>query len=136
MTFAPTSAGSKSALLEILSDDLTTPTFDVALKGTATGSKVTAYYQSGGTATKTNQAYGTTKTDVSAVEVVNSGVFNLSYATITKSGDSSSPDNSSFYGLNAGVLAKSASTIRLSNATVSTTGIGRTVSLQRVRAQP
>jgi hypothetical protein len=84
----------------------------------------TAYYQSGGTVTKTGQAYSSSTTDESGVKVVNSGTFTLSDSTITTSGGTSSQDNSSFYGLNAGVLATSGSTINLSDCTITTTGTG------------
>ena len=88
------------------------------------GGTCTAYLQSGGTVDETEQSYCGTATDESAVNVTNSGAFTLSDSTITGSGNTSSPDNSSFYGLNAGVLASSSSTIDLSNCTVSTTGTG------------
>ena len=63
-----------------------------------------------------------------AVSVSNSGFFNLSGATITKSDGgvtetSTEQDNSSFYGYNAGVLAYQAG-ITISNSTISTTGQG------------
>jgi hypothetical protein len=48
----------------------------------------------------------------------------LTNSTVTTSGNTTSDDSSSFYGLNAGVLANSSSTINLSNCRVSTTGTG------------
>jgi hypothetical protein len=83
-----------------------------------------AYYQSGGTVTKASQVYGTSTADESGVKVVNSGTFTLSDSTVTTSGNTSSQDNSSFYGQNAGVLATSASTINLTNCAIQTTGTG------------
>ena len=88
------------------------------------GGTCTAYLQSGGTVAETEQSYCWTATDESAVKVTDSGTFILSDSTITGAGNTSSPDDSSFYGLNAGVLATSSSTIDLSNCTVSTTGTG------------
>jgi len=82
------------------------------------------YSQSGGTAALTNQSYSSVTADESAVKVTNSGVFTLTNSTITKSGTTSSDDNSSFYGQNAGILATTASTINLEDCTVNTTGRG------------
>ncbi len=82
------------------------------------------YSQNGGVATLTNQAIVATATDESGVEVTNSGVLTLTDSTVTTSGNTSSNDNSSFYGLNAAVLAESASKIYLSNVAISTSGTG------------
>lgn len=82
------------------------------------------YSQTGGTAEKTNQTYIATGTNQSGVTVSNSGVFSLSYSSVTTSGNTTSGDSSSFYGLNAGVLAKSGSTINLANCRVTTSGTG------------
>jgi hypothetical protein len=82
------------------------------------------YTQSGGTAIKTNQTYTSTTQDKSGVLVSNSGTLTLTYSSIITSGNTSSSDNSSFYGLNAGVLAESGSTIYLTGCNVSTTGTG------------
>jgi hypothetical protein len=87
-------------------------------------SEPTAYTQNGGTVIKSNQTYAASQADQSAVYVTNDGVFTLTYSTITKTGDTSSNDNSSFYGLNAAVLAEGGSTINLSNSTISSTGAG------------
>lgn len=84
----------------------------------------TAYYQSGGTNTLANQTYTSTKSDENAVQVENSGTFTLTNATITKSGDTASEENSNFNGSNAGVLAASASKIYLTNCTITTSGSG------------
>lgn len=82
------------------------------------------YTQSGGTATKTNQTYTSSTQDKSGILVSNSGTLTLTYSSIITSGNTSSSDNSSFYGLNAGVLAESGSTIYLTGCNVSTTGTG------------
>ncbi|MHC9538563.1 MAG: hypothetical protein AB9903_03505 [Vulcanimicrobiota bacterium] len=95
---------------------------DSGSSGSTTSS--TAYLQSGGTETKSGQAYSTSATDESAVKVTNAGTLTLSDSTITSSGETSSADNSSFYGLNAAVLATTASTINLTNSTVTTSGTG------------
>jgi hypothetical protein len=87
---------------------------------TATG----AYTLDGQTATQFSQTYTASHQDQSAVYVTNGGNLTLSDATITTSGNTSSTDNSSFYGLNAGVLVASGSSINMSDSSVSTTGTG------------
>jgi hypothetical protein len=89
-----------------------------AVTGTA------AYSQSGETVTKSNQTITASKQNESAVKITNSGVFTLTDSTVSKSGDTSSMDDSSFYGLNAAILAESGSEITLSNVTITTTGSG------------
>lgn len=84
----------------------------------------TAYSQTGGTITKADQAYTATTADVSAVKVSNSGTLTLTNPTIVKSGDTSSSDNSSFTGQNAGVLATGASKVAITCGTINTTGAG------------
>ena len=81
------------------------------------------YKLNGGTATQSNQTYSANATDTSGVWATNSGVLTLNNCTITTSGNTSSQDNSSFYGLNAGVLAASG-TIHMVGGSVSTTGTG------------
>lgn len=95
---------------------------DSGSSGSTTSS--TAYLQSGGTETKSCQTYSTSATDESAVKVTNAGALTLSDSTISSSGETSSADNSSFYGLNAAVLATTASTINLTNSAVTTSGTG------------
>jgi hypothetical protein len=124
VVFAPASNGSKSAQMEIPFKISTSSTHDVNLTATALGGVCKAYTQSGGTVAKTGQSYCGTATDESAVKATNSGVFSLSASAITSSGNTSSPDYSSFYGLNAGVLATSGSTVNFSSCTADTTGAG------------
>jgi hypothetical protein len=52
------------------------------------------------------------------------GIFTLSDSSVTTTGNTSSQDNSSFFGLNAGVLAEFASKIYISNCSVTTSGTG------------
>ena len=82
-----------------------------------------SYTQNGGTATKTNENFTGASTDESGVLVKNSGTLTMTNCTVTTSGNTSSSDNSSFYGLNAGVLASS-SKITMTGGTVTTTGSG------------
>jgi hypothetical protein len=88
------------------------------------GYNQTYYYQSGGTVSKSGQAYTSSIQDTSGVLVTNLGVFTLGHSTVKTSGNSSNTDNSSKYGLNAGVLSKLGSWIRFTNDTVLTSGTG------------
>jgi hypothetical protein len=76
------------------------------------------------TETQMDQTYSASNNDQSAVYVINGGNLTLTNATITTSGNTSSTDNSSFYGLNAGVLATSGSTINMLSSSVTTSGTG------------
>jgi hypothetical protein len=82
------------------------------------------YSQSGGTVTFSNRHFTSSVTDVSGVLISNSGILNLSNSFVTTSGNSSNTGSSSQYGLNAGVLSESGSTISMSACSVATTGSG------------
>jgi hypothetical protein len=107
------------------------------------GATTEAYAQSGGTSAQSDQAIAASKTDESSIKVTDAGTFTLSDSIITKTGETSSNENSDFYGLNAAVLAESGSTIKLTNCTVNTdangangvfaTGSGSSVVLSDVR---
>lgn len=83
-----------------------------------------ALLQSGGTDSKDNQAITASDENQSAVKVTGGGTLTLNSAKITTSGASSSEEESNFYGLNAGVLATSKSTISLKDCTITTSGEG------------
>jgi hypothetical protein len=83
-----------------------------------------AYTLDGGSASESGQTYSATNEDQSGVYVTDSGNLTLDNATVTTSGNTSSDENSSFYGLNAGVLAASGSTITINGGSISTTGTG------------
>lgn len=83
-----------------------------------------AYTQSGGVAARSSQAITTSNIDESSIKVTDGGTFTLSDSTVIKTGDTSSTENSDFYGLNAAVLAESGSTIKLTNCTVNTSANG------------
>ena len=112
---------------------------------TITTSESSAYTQSGETVTKSDMEFTATNTDESAIKVTDGGSFSLSDSTITKTGDTSSNENSDFYGLNAGVLAESGSNIELSNCNVTTnanganavfaTGSGSSITLSNVKIE-
>jgi sugar lactone lactonase YvrE len=82
------------------------------------------YKLNGGTATQSNQMCAAAAADTSGAWVTNSGVLTLNSCTITTSGNSSSLDSSSFYGLNAGVLAESQGKVTMTGGSVTTTGRG------------
>ena len=82
------------------------------------------YTLNGGTASQTGQTYAATLTDQSSVYVLNSGHLTLTDCTMTKTGDSSNVNTSSQYGLNAGVLAKSAGVVTISGGSVTTNALG------------
>ena len=82
------------------------------------------YTLNGGTASETEQTYSATQTDQSAVYVLNLGHLTLTDCTMTKTGDASNVNNSSQYGINAGVLATSAATVKLNGGSVTTNASG------------
>ncbi|HND47429.1 MAG TPA: hypothetical protein PLL95_02655, partial [Anaerolineales bacterium] len=86
---------------------------------TATG----IYTLSGSVAEETNQTYTATQQDQSGVYVTDGGVLTLNNVTVNTSGETSSSDDSSFYGLNAGILAVE-STITVNGGTITTSGSG------------
>ena len=85
----------------------------------------TGYYTlNGGTASFTGQTYNATTAGQSAIYVINSGNLTLTNCIIVKSGNASSVDSSSQWGINAGVLARLAGIIVISGGTVTTTANG------------
>ena len=83
-----------------------------------------AYTLSVGSETKSDVTYTATEADQSGVLVTGSGSVTLTNAKIETSGASKSSDESSFYGLDAGVLAQSGGALVLSGGSVTTTGSG------------
>lgn len=82
------------------------------------------YTLDGGTATENDETYAATLTDQSAVYVLNSGNLTLNNCTMTKTGDASDVNQSSQYGINAGVLATFASKVIISGGSVTTDASG------------
>lgn len=76
------------------------------------------------TQSTTKKSYSASGRDQAAILVVKPGSLSASNATITKSGDTSSTDNSSFYGQNAAVLAASGAGVALTDSTITATGTG------------
>lgn len=83
-----------------------------------------AYTLNGGSAGSTNETYTSTTNDVSAIMVSGGGNLRLVNPTVKTSGNSSSTENSSFYGLNAAVLATRSSKIEINGGSISTSGTG------------
>jgi hypothetical protein len=78
----------------------------------------------GTTQSQTGQTYAATQTDQSAVFVLNSGQLTLTNCTMTKTGDASNVNNSSQYGLNAGVLANAGGQITITGGSITTNASG------------
>lgn len=74
--------------------------------------------------TAADASYDSATSDVSALCLINGASLEATNATITKTGDTSSDENSSFYGLNAGVLVGSGSSFTMTGGTVTTEGSG------------
>lgn len=82
------------------------------------------YTVDGETENQSGQSYTASDQDTSAVFVTNGGSLTLNNATVTTSGNTSSTDNSSFYGLNAAVLANQGSSLTMTGGAVTTSGTG------------
>jgi len=100
---------------------VTSPPLSLAVK-TTEGPAV--YTQAGGTATKSNQTITTSNKATSGVKVTDKGTLMLSDSKVTTSGNTTSMEHSSFYGLNAGVLALAGSKIAITNSSIATHGTG------------
>ncbi len=74
--------------------------------------------------TEVDGAYDSAEDDVSAICLIDGASLILENPTITKTGDTSSADSSSFYGLNAAVLVGSGSTISIAGGSIVTDGDG------------
>lgn len=68
--------------------------------------------------------YHSDTTDVSAIYVTNGGSLTLINPTVDTSGNTSSSDASSFYGLNGAILANNGSTVAVTGGSITTTGSG------------
>ncbi len=79
---------------------------------------------SGGSATKTAKIYTASAADQSGVLVTNSAVLTLKSSKVKTIGSSRSSNQSSFYGLNAGVLANNKGKVSILGGSVVTSGAG------------
>jgi hypothetical protein len=93
--------------------------------GSTTSTATTSVYTlDGQDASLSGQAFNATDQDESAIYVTNGGSLILTDSIVTSTGNTSSTDNSSFYGLNAAVLAANGGSIELSSSQVKTSGTG------------
>ena len=84
------------------------------------------YSQSSGTVIQNGQTFFTSTADLSAVKVTG-GTYNLTLSIVATGGNSSSVENSNFYGLNAVMLAYGENEVAVINTEdnlISSTGIG------------
>ena len=72
----------------------------------------------------TSGTYESTKADENAISVSGNVESTLSGITVNKTGDSSGGDNTSFYGTNSAIIAKSGANITIKNASITTDATG------------
>jgi hypothetical protein len=77
-----------------------------------------------GAVVTTNETYTSATQDISAITVSGGGDLTLFNPAIKTTGNSSSTENSSCYGLNAAVLATKSSKITMVGGSVTTSGAG------------
>lgn len=82
------------------------------------------YTLNGGIAEESDRAFTSEETDTSAIYVTNGGGLTLKNPIITTSGNTSSSDASSFYGLNGAILADKGSKVIVTGGSITTTGSG------------
>ena len=94
--------------------------------GSQTGSVTLtgSYSVNGETKTSKDEKITATTANQNAILVSNGGNLTVSGATITKSGDTTSQDESNFYGVNGGVVAAGASNITISDSKINTDSEG------------
>ena len=68
--------------------------------------------------------YKSENSDESVFVVTDGGNLNLTDVTISKTGDTSNTENSEFYGVNSGILAKTDGTINMKNVNITTDSKG------------
>jgi hypothetical protein len=83
-----------------------------------------SYTLNGGTATKTGTTFTASGTDESGVLVEGGGALTLTDVTLSTTGSSKSSDESSFYGLDSGLLVYKSGKATIDGGTYSTTGLG------------
>jgi len=128
----PADVSTESAPAESAAAETATPTAEAqsTLEATATQEaelKISAVLEVGSkTFNKTHEDITADEDNQSAALVTNGGTLTIGYADITKSGDSTSTDNSSLFGQNAATLGNEESTLRVLYSTVTTSGKGAT----------
>ncbi|MDD1729308.1 MAG: PKD domain-containing protein [Methanospirillum sp.] len=71
-----------------------------------------------------SESYRSNTDDLSAVYVTNYGNLSLSNCSLYTTGNTSSQENSSFYGLNGGLVANNGSHVTMMGGSITTTGTG------------
>jgi hypothetical protein len=82
------------------------------------------YSQSGDSKSEESQTYTASEDDQSGILVSDGGSLAVTNARVETFGDTSSNGSSSFYGLNAAVVATAGSSITMSDSSITTTGSG------------
>jgi hypothetical protein len=148
-SFSPTSATVTVSGADVSGNDFTssassttaaTTTTTTTTLGDTTSSSATytsggSYSSSAASVSKQGYEYTSTTQDVPAIKVAPGGSLTLTNSKATKSGATSSTENSGFYGFNSGVLASSssstssytsssASSISMTNCTINTSATG------------
>jgi len=83
-----------------------------------------SYVVSGKTTKINNESYASHEKDTSAIYVKNGGVLTLVNVKVETTGNTSSQENSSFYGLNAGIIVTQNSSANITGGFVNTSGSG------------
>jgi len=83
-----------------------------------------AYTLNGGTASKSGTSFTASGTDESGVLVEGGGVLTLTDVTLSTTAGSKSSDESSFYGLDSGLLVYKSGRATINGGSYSTTGLG------------
>ena len=91
--------------------------------GSSTGNTGTGATTITSDTTEDGKTYASENADENALRIEGASAT-ITNATITKSGDSSSSEDSDFYGLNAGILALDGSSLALEDATINTDSQG------------
>ncbi len=115
-------AGSPKAAVRLVS--LGAVLLGAALTPSPAGAQTGVFTVNGGAATQTGQTYAATAQDQSAVYVLHAGYLTLTDCVLTKVGDASSVDQSSRYGINAGLLVASGGAVTLSGSSITTNASG------------
>jgi hypothetical protein len=118
-TVAAVAAGSATITVSTADGSYTATCAVTVTEATSSSS----YSQSSGTNTVTGKTYSSTTSDVNAVKV-SGGTFTMTNCTVTKTGDTGNSDNSSFYGINAGILSSGSGSVVMSGGTITTNAKG------------
>lgn len=72
----------------------------------------------------TDGEFSSTNGDENVIMVSGEVTADISNVTVNKTDDSDGGDNTSFYGINSGVIAKAGATLNIENATITTEATG------------